>query len=185
MLLLSIGEENMPNKRNIYLIGPMGAGKTSIGRKLAQELGLDFYDSDQVIEDRTGADIPWIFDIEGEEGFREREIKVISELTELPGIVLATGGTVIAAPENCQALSNGVIVYLKTTPDNQMNRTSRSKKRPIPALDVARKATLSELRDKYGKVYEELADFSYETDNRTVAGVAHAIIEQLQERKFL
>jgi shikimate kinase len=175
----------MANKRNIYLIGPMGAGKTSIGRKLAQELDLDFFDSDQVIEERTGADIPWIFDIEGEEGFREREIKVIAELTKLQGIVLATGGTVVAAPENRKALTNGVIVYLKTSPDKQMDRTSRSKKRPIPAPATARQITLNELRDKYEEIYEELADFSCDTDNNTVTGVTRAIIKELQERKFL
>ena len=82
----------MAEKRNIFLIGPMGAGKSTIGRQIAQQLGMDFFDSDQEIERRTGADIAWIFDLEGEDGFRAREEKVINELTEKQGVVLATGG---------------------------------------------------------------------------------------------
>ena len=82
----------MAEKRNIFLVGPMGAGKSTIGRQLAQQLNMEFYDSDQEIEKRTGADVGWVFDLEGEEGFRDREEKVINELTEKQGIVLATGG---------------------------------------------------------------------------------------------
>ena len=84
----------MAEKRNIFLVGPMGAGKSTIGRQLAQQLNMEFYDSDQEIEKRTGADVGWVFDLEGEEGFRDREEKVINELTEKQGIVLATGVTV-------------------------------------------------------------------------------------------
>src|SRR3990167_10997537 len=91
--------------RNIFLIGPMGAGKSTIGRALAKELKLEFYDSDEVIEQRAGANIGWIFDLEGEEGFRRREQKVIEELTQKANIVLATGGGAIMAPENRTALS--------------------------------------------------------------------------------
>lgn len=167
------------SQKNIYLIGPMGAGKTTIGRCLAKELGMAFYDSDQVIEERTGVDIPWIFDLVGEDGFRKWEIEIIAELTKIPGIVLATGGTAVAAAENIKALKNGIVVYLKTSRDNQMSRTKRSKKRPIPTAASDRQATLDELRDKYGKVYEGLADLVYNTDSYSIAGVVNAIISKI------
>ena len=89
----------MAEKRNIFLVGPMGAGKSTIGRQLAQQLNMEFYDSDQEIEKRTGADVGWVFDVEGEEGFRDREEKIINELTEKQGIVLATGGGSVKSRE--------------------------------------------------------------------------------------
>ena len=108
--------------RNIFLIGPMGAGKSTIGRALAKELKLEFYDSDEVIEERAGADISWIFDIEGEEGFRRREQKVIDELTQKTNIVLATGGGVVITPENRNALAGrGTVIYLKTSFNSNLN----------------------------------------------------------------
>src|SRR5437870_4647302 len=90
----------MAKQHNIFLIGPMGAGKTAIGRQLAKTLRMDFYDSDQIIEERAGADIPWIFDLEGEAGFRRREETVIDELTRKQNVVLATGGGCVTTPEN-------------------------------------------------------------------------------------
>gem|GEM_PF-6767393 len=105
----------MAEKRNIFLVGPMGAGKSTIGRQLAQQLNMEFYDSDQEIEKRTGADVGWVFDVEGEEGFRDREEKVINELTEKQGIVLATGGGSVKSRETRNRLSaRGVVVYLET-----------------------------------------------------------------------
>lgn len=104
----------MAEKRNIFLVGPMGAGKSTIGRQLAQQLNMEFYDSDQEIEKRTGADVGWVFDVEGEEGFRDREEKIINELTEKQGIVLATGGGSVKSRETRNRLSaRGVVVYPK------------------------------------------------------------------------
>ncbi|MGL5792789.1 MAG: shikimate kinase AroK, partial [Plesiomonas shigelloides] len=122
----------MAEKRNIFLIGPMGAGKSTIGRYLAQMLNMEFFDSDQEIERRTGADISWVFDVEGEEGFRVREEKVINDLTEKQGIVLATGGGSIQSRETRNRLSaRGIVVYLETTIEKQLARTQRDKKRPL------------------------------------------------------
>ena len=103
----------MAEKRNIFLVGPMGAGKSTIGRHLASQLHMEFLDSDTVIEERTGADIAWVFDVEGEEGFRKREESVINDLTEEQGIVLATGGGSVMSKENRNRLSaRGIVVYL-------------------------------------------------------------------------
>lgn len=118
----------MAEKRNIFLVGPMGAGKSTIGRQLAQQLNMEFFDSDQEIERRTGADVGWVFDVEGEEGFRDREEKVINELTEKQGIVLATGGGSVKSRETRNRLSaRGVVVYLETTIEKQLARTQRDK----------------------------------------------------------
>ena len=122
----------MAEKRNIFLVGPMGAGKSTIGRHLADELHLDFFDSDQEIERRTGADIAWIFDLEGEDGFRKREENVINDLTDKQGIVLATGGGSIVTKAVRNRLSaRGIVVYLQTTIDKQVARTQRDKRRPL------------------------------------------------------
>lgn len=115
----------MAEKRNIFLVGPMGAGKSTIGRQLAQQLNMEFYDSDQEIEKRTGADVGWVFDVEGEDGFRNREEKVINELTEKQGIVLATGGGSVKSRETRNRLSaRGVVVYLETTIENNWRARS-------------------------------------------------------------
>lgn len=134
----------MAEKRNIFLVGPMGAGKSTIGRQLAQQLNMEFYDSDQEIEKRTGADVGWVFDLEGEEGFRDREEKVINELTEKQGIVLATGGGSVKSRETRNRLSaRGVVVYLETTIEKQLARTQRDKN--------ARCCTLKHRRVKFWK----------------------------------
>lgn len=172
----------MAEKRNIFLIGPMGAGKSTIGRQLAKSLHLEFFDSDSEIERRTGADISWVFELEGEEGFRDREEKVIEELTENTGIVLATGGGSILSKENRLRLSaRGVVVYLKTTIDKQVARTQRDKRRPLIAeADNPREVleTLAEIRDP---LYAEIADITIETDEQSAKLVANQIIEQLGE----
>ena len=113
----------MAEKRNIFLIGPMGAGKSTIGRELADRLHLEFFDSDQEIERRTGADIAWVFDLEGEEGFRKREETVIEDLSEKQGIVLATGGGSVISDQVRNRLSaRGIVVYLETIIDKQVAR---------------------------------------------------------------
>lgn len=171
------------DKKNIYLIGPMGAGKTSIGRKLAEKMGLTFYDSDQVIEERTGIDIPWIYDIEGEEGFQQREIKVISELTKLKGILLATGGGTVATAENREALlKNGITIYLKTSLDDQIERIKHSKKRPLVTAKDERRQVLKNLRSKREPLYEQLAHITYDTDGKSVQRVVSEILKILQEK---
>nr|WP_193787128.1 shikimate kinase AroK [Legionella adelaidensis] len=169
----------MVKVRNIFLIGPMGAGKSTIGRTLAKELKLEFYDSDEVIEERTGADISWIFDVEGEEGFRRREQRVIEELTQKNNIVLATGGGVIMTPENRNALAaRGTVIYLKTSLQQQFERTKRDTKRPLLRTNDLEKR-LECLREEREPFYEELADISFETDKLTVKAVANNIIKYI------
>jgi shikimate kinase len=163
--------------RNIFLIGPMGAGKSTIGRALAKELKLEFYDTDEVIEERSGANISWIFDVEGEEGFRKREQKVIEELTQKSNIVLATGGGVVTSPENRNALAaRGTVIFLKASLHQQFERTKRDTKRPLLQTDDL-KSRLESLRDEREPFYEELADVSFETDKLTVKAVANNIIK--------
>ncbi|SHH98965.1 shikimate kinase AroK [Ferrimonas marina] len=169
----------MAEKRNIFLIGPMGAGKSTIGRHLAQMLHLDFYDSDQEIESRSGADISWVFDIEGEEGFRVREARVINDLTEKQGIVLATGGGSVISKEVRNRLSaRGIVVYLETTIDKQVARTQRDKRRPLLQVDEPR-GVLEKLAGERNPLYEEVADLVVRTDDQSAKVVANEIIERL------
>src|SRR5699024_9005375 len=137
---------NMAEKRNIFLVGPMGAGKSTIGKYLAQQLHMEFYDSDHEIERRTGADISWVFDVEGEEGFREREEKVINDLSELQGIVLATGGGSIKSKESRNRLSaRGIVVYLETPVEKQLARVQKDKRRPLLQTEEEPRAVLERL----------------------------------------
>jgi len=147
------------NKKNIYLIGLMGAGKTTIGRLLAKSLGLPFYDSDKAIEDITGVDIATIFEFEGEDGFRLRENKMIKELTNLQDIVLATGGGVILNEENRLSLKeNGFVVYLQCSVDRIVDRTSRNSQRPLLNVDSPREK-IQILLDERESLYLSCADF--------------------------
>lgn len=170
----------MADKRNIFLIGPMGAGKSTIGRQLAKSLHLEFFDSDTEIERRTGADISWVFELEGEEGFREREEKMISELTENTGIVLATGGGSIVSKENRLKLSaRGVVVYLKTNIEKQVARTQRDKRRPLLANADNPREVLENLAEERDPLYEEIADVVIHTDEQSAKVVASEIIAKL------
>lgn len=170
----------MAERRNIFLIGPMGAGKSTIGRQLAQQLCMDFYDSDQEIERSTGADISWVFDKEGEAGFRKREEKIISTLTEQQGIVLATGGGAIESCETRKRLSaRGTVVYLVTTIDKQLTRTLHDKKRPIIQRVDDPRRVLEELAKARNPLYEEIADLTIQTDKQSAKVVASQIIAQL------
>ncbi|GIU21964.1 shikimate kinase AroK [Shewanella colwelliana] len=169
----------MAEKRNIFLVGPMGAGKSTIGRHLAQMLHLEFHDSDQEIESRTGADIAWVFDVEGEEGFRRRETQVVADLTEKQGIVLATGGGSIQSKDIRNNLSaRGIVVYLETTIDKQVARTQRDKRRPLLQVDDPREV-LENLAATRNPLYEEIADVIVKTDEQSAKVVANQIIEQL------
>ncbi|MDD1795925.1 shikimate kinase AroK [Enterovibrio makurazakiensis] len=170
----------MAEKRNIFLVGPMGAGKSTIGRHLAQQLHMEFFDSDTVIEERTGADIAWVFDVEGEEGFRVREENVINDLTEKQGIVLATGGGSILSKESRNRLSaRGIVVYLETTIEKQLARTQRDKKRPLLQTDQPREV-LEALAQERNPLYEEIADYVVRTDDQSAKVVANQIIELLE-----
>jgi len=167
---------------NIYLVGPMGSGKSAVGRQLARQLGLEFYDSDQEIEDRTGVDIAYIFEKEGEEGFRHREQLVIADLTELNNIVLATGGGSILDKHSRQRLAaNGTVIYLRASVDQQLARTRRGKERPL--LNKGdRRNVLSELMAVRENLYQEVADLVVDTDGRRVRTVTEEISRLLDDR---
>jgi shikimate kinase len=159
----------------------MGAGKSTIGRLLARELRLPFKDSDKEIEQRTGADIPWIFDVEGEQGFREREQAMIAELCSLDGVVLATGGGAVLRPANRKALKEGGrVVYLYTSIEQQLDRTSRDRNRPLLQTANPRKV-LSELMAIRDPLYREIADVVIETDERPPRMVIQEILQRLDE----
>ena len=170
----------MAEKRNIFLVGPMGAGKSTIGRELADKLHLEFYDSDQEIERRTGADISWVFDLEGEEGFRKREEDVIDDLTEMQGIVLATGGgSVISSKVRNRLSARGIVVYLETTIDKQVARTQRDRRRPLLQTSEEPRTVLENLAVERNPLYEEIADVIVQTDDQSAKVVAHKIVDRL------
>ncbi len=156
----------------------MGAGKTTIGRKLAEILHYPFFDSDREIEQRAGVDIAWIFEVEGEEGFRQREQKIIKELTEQNGIVLATGGGSVIRQENRDFLSSrGVVVYLKTSREQQINRITKDKRRPL--LQVDDKATaLDKLMLQREPLYTSIAEVTVETGSRSIQSIVNEIVRR-------
>ena len=167
--------------RNLILVGPMGAGKSTIGRLLAKELHLPFKDSDKEIEVRTGANIPWIFDKEGEPGFRDRETAMIVELCHENGIVLATGGGAVMRPENRQALRNGGrVVYLHASIEQQVARTSRDRNRPL-LRNANPEKILRDLLAIRDPLYREIADVVVETDERPPRMVVLDILERLAQ----
>ena len=169
------------SKHNIYLVGPMGAGKSTIGRLLSAELKLDFKDSDREIESRCGCNIPWIFDVEGEKGFRDREALAIAEITTEKDILMATGGGAVIRPENRQNLkSRGTVVYLKTSVAQQLARTSKDKNRPLLQIDNP-KEVLSRLMAERDPLYQDVADIIIHTDDRNPKFVIQEILKRLQE----
>ena len=174
----SIRKITMAETRNIFLVGPMGAGKSTIGRQLAQQLKMDFLDSDAVIEERAGADISWIFDLEGEEGFRKREEKIINELTQMQGIVLSTGGGAIMSKENRNYLSaRGIVIYLQTTVDKQYQRTQRDKNRPLLQGAEDPRQVLEDLAKIRNPLYEEVADITLPTDEQNAKVMVNQIVD--------
>ena len=167
----------MAEKRNIFLVGPMGAGKSTIGRQLAQLLNMDFVDTDAEIEERAGADIGWIFDVVGEEGFRKREERLINELTQRQGIVLSTGGGAVLSKDNRNHLSaRGIVVYLETTVEKQYQRTQRDKKRPLLQDVDDPRQVLEDLAKVRNPLYEEVADITLPTDEQSAKVMATQII---------
>lgn len=167
---------------NVFLIGPMGVGKSTIGRHLARLLKLDFLDADSALEERTGASISLIFEIEGEEGFRQRESALLHELTEREQIVLATGGGAVLSEANRRLLRRrGTVVYLRASIDTQLRRTRRSKNRPLLADADDRRSVIEELMRAREPLYEQEADIIVNTDNRSPAAVAKEIARRLEQ----
>ena len=168
----------MKKPNNIFLVGPMGAGKSTIGRQLATTMGFAFKDSDHEIQHRTGVDIPTIFEFEGEEGFRQREAQVIDELTQEHNLVLATGGGVVLDADNRKHLaSRGLVVYLSCSPEQQYERTVRDRNRPL--LNTAN--PLQRLKDLFAErdpLYRQVADVVVSTEKRS----ATSVVKDLKRR---
>jgi shikimate kinase len=170
----------MLGKRNIFLIGPMGSGKTAVGRHLARLFHYTFHDSDADIEARTGVDIAFIFEKEGEAGFRVRERESIDRLTQLTAIVLATGGGAVIDPANRLALrERGTVVYLVTSVNQQIERTRHARHRPL-LHDTDPEERLNELMTRRAALYAEIADLTVSTDGRRVQVVAEEIHQELR-----
>lgn len=166
----------MGKRSNIFLIGPMGAGKTTVGKRLAESRGMEFVDSDHEVEARTGVDIAYIFEKEGEAGFRRREKQVIAELTQRGNIVLATGGGSVLDAENRLNLSaRGVVVYLQASVDHQFSRTERAENRPLLTQAADRRETLERLFAVRDPLYREIADLTLVTDGRNARLLAREI----------
>lgn len=164
---------------NVFLVGMMGAGKTTIGKLLAALLEKTFYDSDREIQKRTGVSIPVIFEIEGETGFRKREIEMLSELVKLKNIVLATGGGAVLSGENRQMLRlNGTVIYLRATADDLWRRTRQDRNRPLLQAPDPR-TKLGELYSQRDPLYRETADFVVESGKRSARNLAQLLAQQL------
>jgi shikimate kinase len=167
----------MAKPNRIFLIGPMGAGKTTVGRTLASQLGMSFADSDQEIQDRTGVDIPTIFEYEGEDGFRDREQQAIDDLTQQEQLVLATGGGAVLRPDNRKHLSaRGIVVFLQCSPEQQFERTYRDRKRPLIQTEDPLNR-LRELMTVREPLYRETADYVVSTEGRSAAAVSKDILD--------
>lgn len=169
-------------KQNIFLIGPMGSGKTSIGKHLAELLDLEFYDCDEELERLTGASVNLIFDIEGESGFRLRESQMLQKLSEKTGALIATGGGVVCSEENRQILrSKGFVVYLKTSIGKQIRRLQHDKSRPLLQAEdrVERLQDLARIRNP---LYSDTADLVFSARNSSVYSSARALSEAILER---
>ncbi|WP_294034907.1 shikimate kinase AroK [uncultured Moraxella sp.] len=164
---------------SIFLVGPMGAGKTTIGKLLAKHLGREFIDCDWYIVDQTGADIPWIFEKEGETGFRDRETRALMDLTAMPNIVMATGGGAVGRAENRELLKKGLVIYLDASVDTQLSRTKKDKNRPLLQSDNPR-AVLEELYQKRNPLYREVADIIVPTGRAYPKQMISDILEILK-----
>ncbi len=170
--------------RNIFLIGPMGSGKTTIGRIVARKLGLEFHDCDQELEKLTGASVNLIFDVEGEAGFREREARLLSRFAEMKGVLVATGGGVVTVKENRKLLQcSGLVVWLRTTVDQQLKRLSHDKSRPL-LQTTDRVLRLEQLARERDPLYRGLADLAFSSPDLSPKIAARAlsirILEHLQ-----
>ena len=163
---------------NIVLVGPMGSGKTSVGRRLACVLKRDFFDSDFEIVARTGVAIDHIFDVEGEEGFRQRESSMLKELCDISNIVIATGGGIIIKPENRELLkSSSFVVYLASNVEQLVMRTARSKSRPLLERSSNREQTIRDILEVREPLYQEVADVVIDTTGKKL----YAIINEIKK----
>ena len=168
------------NAKNIFLIGPMGAGKTTMGRQIAKRLNMTFEDSDHAIEAHTGADIPLIFEKEGEEGFRKREAAIIDELTQKSGMVLATGGGAVLSEENRQHLKQrGIVIYLHSDIKHLLERVRHDKNRPL--LQTADpEAKLREIMERREPLYRETADITINTGQQSIRTVINTMLDKIK-----
>ena len=168
--------------KRVVLVGPMGAGKSTIGRVLAKELGYRFLDSDRIIEERCGANIPWIFDVEGEDGFRQRESAMLRKLSEASCTVLATGGGAVMRRENHEFLKkDAVVVYLRTSLEQQVERTRKDRNRPLLQNDNP-EAVLRNLFAVRDPIYTELADIVMFTDRKSPRLVVRQLVNRLNPK---
>lgn len=166
---------------NVFFVGLMGAGKTTIGKLLAKRQRKAFYDSDQEIEKRTGVNIPLIFEVEGEAGFRAREVAMIAELSALENVILATGGGAVLNPENRENLQkNGVVVYLRAKVHDLWQRTRHDRNRPLLQTADPR-ARLAELYKQRDPLYLEIADIVIDTGDQTASALTHHLEDKLEE----
>ncbi len=164
--------------KSLILVGPMGAGKTTIGRILAQELNLPFKDIDHIVVENSGADIPWIFDVEGEEGFRKREQQALSQAIESEPSVIATGGGIVTIEQNRKLLKKaGLVIFLFASVEQQFLRTAKDSNRPLLQQDNP-KAVLTKLMQVREPLYREVADFVIETDRHKLNALVNTIIER-------
>ncbi len=167
------------SEKKVFLVGLMGAGKTTIGKQLAAVLGFEFFDSDHEIESHTGATIPLIFELEGESGFRERENYIINELTKRENIVLATGGGAVLREDNRQLLSErGIVIYLSATVEQLYKRTKWDKNRPLLQTDDP-KTKLLELLNARDPLYREIADITVDTGKGSIKSTVNFIKKKL------
>lgn len=172
----------MAISNNLFLVGPMGSGKTAVGKTLARRLRRPFIDTDAEIERRTGVDIPRIFDTEGEAGFRLREREIVAELSAAEGIVLSTGGGAILAPENRACLrERGTVIYLETSIAQQVARVRRGENRPLLSGVADMTARVTELMNQRAPLYAEVAHLTVRTDGRRVPAVVDEILRSLGE----
>lgn len=179
---VNFGQTDLAIPGNIFLVGMMGAGKTSVGRVLAKRLNKIFYDSDHVIEERTGVKIPVIFEIEGEPGFRHREAAVLDELTALDEVVLATGGGAVLAQENRDRLrARGTVVYLRASVKDLLNRTRHDKNRPLLQTADPR-ARLDELYEMRDPLYREVAHITIDTGSQSLTALVNRLHHVLESR---
>ena len=167
---------------NLVFVGPMGAGKTSVGRRVAQQLGLEFVDTDQLLEARTGASIPLIFELEGEPGFRQRERNLVAELCAREGLAIATGGGAVLDPDSRRVMrERGFVVHLHVSVDEQLRRLARDRHRPLLQAPDRHERLLVLARQRQA-LYEELADLRFEGGQRSVAQAARHLLAQIRQQ---